>query len=83
MDMGDDDSKLIEMNGMKINMQMTGSMQGDMEVDEATGWMLRSKINMQFAGAMKMAPSPMMPEGMTIPMSIIGTVTAEPFDIKN
>ena len=83
MDMGADDSKLIEINGMKINMQMTGGMQGDMEVDEATGWMLRSKTNMQFSGVMKIAASPQMPEGMAIPMTIIGTVTAEPLEIKN
>ncbi|NIA17293.1 MAG: hypothetical protein GWO86_02985 [Planctomycetes bacterium] len=83
IDMGDEDGKLIEMNGMSMNMQMTGGMQGDMEVDEASGWMLRSKTNMQFSGVIKMAPNEQMPDGMIIPMSIIGTVTVEPFEIKN
>ena len=83
MDMGDDNSKLIEMNGMKINMQMTGGMQGDMEVDEATGWMLRSKTDMRFSGVMKIGGSPQMPDGMSVPMSIVGTVTVEPLEIKN
>ena len=82
MDMGDEESKLIEMNGMSMNMQMTGGMQGNMEVDEATGWMLRSKTDMRFSGVIKMSPNEQMPDGMTIPMSIVGTVTVEPFDIK-
>lgn len=83
MDMGDEDSKLIEVNGMSMNMQMTGGMQGDMEVDEATGWLLRSKTSMQFSGAMKIVANAQMPDGMTIPMSIVGTITIEPFEIKD
>ena len=83
MDMGDEDSKLIEMNGMSVNMQMTGGMQGNMEVDEATGWMLRSKTDMQFSGVLKIAASAQIPDGMTIPMSISGTITIEPSEIKD
>ena len=83
IDMGDEDSKLIEMNGMSMNMQMTGGMQGSMEVDEATGWMLQSKTDMNFSGVVKIAPSEQMPDGMTIPMSITGTTTVEPFEIED
>jgi len=82
MDMGDQDSKLIEMEGMKMNMQMTGTQTGTVEVDEATGWMIKSNINQNFSGAVKIAPNKQMPNGMSIPMTIQSKITVEPMEVK-
>ena len=75
MDLGDADSSLIEAEGMKMNLQLAGTQNSIIEVDEATGWSIGSSVNQKFTGAMKIDPNPQMPEGMSIPMSIDGTVT--------
>ncbi len=82
MDMGDEDSKFIETNGMKMNMQLSGVMTGTSEVDETAGWMMKNKTKQNFSGVIKMAGNEQKPEGMTIPMSIDGTVTMEGKEIK-
>ena len=82
MDMGNETSKLIEMDGVEVNMQMTGVQTGTAEVDETTGWMIRSNTKMKFTGAVKMPPNPQMPEGMSIPMTIEGTAITESMDVK-
>lgn len=82
MDMGDQDSKLVEMQGMKMNMQLSGTQTGTVEIDETTGWILRSKIDQVFSGVVKIAPNEHMPDGMSIPMTIRSTVTAEPMEVE-
>ena len=80
MDMGSEDSKLIDMGGMKMNMQLSGTQNGTMKVDEATGWIISGKTTMNFSGSVKMLPNEHMPEGMSIPMTIEGTIKIESFD---
>ena len=75
MDTGTGDGKVIEANGMKMNMVFSGTMDGFSKVDRKTGWLLESQTNQAFSGSMKLAPNPQMPDGMTIPMSIKGKVT--------
>ena len=70
----------IDMGPMKMNMEMKGSYQGTSEINEASGWMIRSKMNMQLAGQVKIAPNEQMPEGMTVPMSIESVITIEPIE---
>lgn len=70
----------IDMGPMKMNMEMKGSYQGTSEINEANGWMIRSKMNMQLAGQVKIAPNEQMPEGMTVPMSIESVITIEPIE---
>ena len=82
MDMGDKDSKLIEIEGMKMNMQLSGTLTGTSEIDETTGWILRSKIEQNFFGVVKIAPNEHMPDGMSIPMTIQSTSTIEPMELK-
>ncbi len=81
MDMGNEDSKLIEVKGMKMNMQLTGTQNGTMKIDEATGWVIGGETTMNFSGSVKILPSEHMPKGMTIPMTIEGTTKVEPFDL--
>ena len=82
MDMGEHDGKLVEVEGVKINMQMSGTQTGTVEVDETTGWMLRCKVDQNFSGVIKMAPNKHMPNGMSIPMTIQGTNTVEPMEVE-
>ncbi len=82
MDMGNEDSKLIEIEGMKMNMQLTGTQNGTMKLDEATGWVIGGETTMSFSGSVKLLPNEHMPEGMTIPMTIEGTTKIEPFDVE-
>ena len=70
----------IDMGPMKMNMEMKGSYQGTSEINEANGWMIRSKMNMQLAGQVKIAPNEQMPEGITMPMSIESVITIEPIE---
>ena len=77
-----EDSELIEADGMKMNMQLSGTQTGKSEIDEATGWMLRSKIEQNFFGAIKIAPNEQMPDGMSIPMTIQSTSTIEPMKVE-
>jgi len=79
MDLGENGAS-IEIGPMKMNMEMTGSVQGTSEINEASGWMIRSKMKMQLAGQMSIAPNEQMPEGMTVPMSIESVITIEPIE---
>ncbi len=80
IDMGTGEGKVIEQNGMKMNMLMTGVMNGYNKIDTKTGWLIESEVKHSMNGSMKMDPMPQMPEGMTIPMKIEGTtkVKSEP-----
>lgn len=79
MDLGENGAS-IEIGPMKMNMEMTGSVQGTSEINEASGWMIRSKMKMQLAGQMSIAPNEQMTEGMTVPMSIESVITIEPIE---
>jgi len=80
MDMGNEESNLIEIEGMKMNLQLSGTQSGTMKVDEATGWTIGGQTTLNFSGAVKILPNEKMPDGMSIPMTIEGTVKIEPFD---
>ena len=75
MDMGDESE--IEMGPAKVSLQMSGVLNTASVVDEVTGWALRSNTTMNFTGVVKMAANEQMPQGMTIPMTINGTVKVE------
>jgi len=79
IDMGTDQGKLIEQNGMKMNLIMTGVLNGYSKVDVKTGWLTESEVKHSMNGTIKMDPTPQMPEGMTMPMKIEGKtkVTSE------
>lgn len=77
MDFGEKDAP-VEMGPVKMNMKMTGRVRGTSQIDEASGWMIRSKMKMQLSGQMKIAPNEQMPEGMTVPISIDSVITVKP-----
>jgi len=53
-----------------IQITGTGSCQGDLQIDHASGWLIRKKAIVKFSGEMKMAQSQEMSQAITIPMSI-------------
>jgi len=77
MDMGDS-SKAIEIDpNNKLSMQISGTMNTTSEVDEKTGLTRKSNIAMNFSGVMRMEVNQQMPEGMTMPMTIVGNAVVE------
>jgi len=77
MDMGDS-SKAIEIDpNNKVSMQISGTMNSTSEVEEKTGLTRKSNITMNFSGVMRMEANQQMPEGMTMPMTIMGNAVVE------
>ncbi|HBG77638.1 MAG TPA: hypothetical protein DDW84_02150 [Phycisphaerales bacterium] len=76
MDMGDA-AKPIEMGPMKMSMQLAGTMNSANQVDEKTGLVKKSEMTSNFSGVMKMDANEQMPQGMSIPMTIVGTAIVE------
>jgi hypothetical protein len=77
MDMGDS-SKTIEIDpNNKVSMQMSGTMNSTSEVEEKTGLARKSNITMNFSGVTRMEANQQMPEGMTMPMTIVGNAVME------
>jgi hypothetical protein len=75
------DANYIDMGeGLKMSIRMGGTKHGITEIDEASGWMIRSKEKMRLSGEMKVAPNKEMPEGVTVPMSVEGIITIEPME---
>jgi hypothetical protein len=72
------DAGPMEMGQMKIQYNMSGSVTGLMEMQESTGWPIRSNQNLRLSGSITVQ-NPEMPQPMSIPMSISGTITQEPY----
>jgi citrate lyase gamma subunit len=64
----------IEMLGMKLGYELSGTQNGTMEIDEATGWILNSELNQNISGIIKFKQSTQTTEEMTWPISIKSTI---------
>ena len=82
MDMGDKDSVLMKMHGQQVNVQFSGTMSGTSEIDESTGWLIKSTAAQKFTGAIKISASQQIPIEMTVPMTMESTVIIEPLELK-
>lgn len=69
---------LTEMGPMKIQYNMSGSVTGLMEMQESTGLVIRSNQGLKLSGNM-IVQSPDMKQPMSIPMSLTGAITQEPY----
>jgi hypothetical protein len=76
IDMGDA-AKPIEMEGVKMSMQLAGTMNSTNQVDEKTGLVKKSEMTTNFSGIMKMDANAQMPQGMSMPLTMTGTATVE------
>lgn len=70
-----------EMFNMKMSYKLKGEQNGTMDVDEKTGWILRSKLTQAFEGTVAVQ-NPASPDPISIPMSIDGTIRVEPESTK-
>jgi hypothetical protein len=70
------DAPPLQMGAMAIRIDVAGDQTGTIEVDEATGWIVRGDVRQQLAGQASLTGAPEM-EDMTWPMKIAGTITTE------
>lgn len=68
----------IETNGMEMTYDMEGSMNSQIVIDLETGWIKSANIDQNFKGLTKVEPSAQLPQGMEIPIEVVGKM-----EIKN
>ncbi len=74
----DRSARPVEMGAMKMQYNISGSVTGTVEMNESTGWTNRSNQNLRLNGSI-MVQSPEMPQSMSIPISMSGTIAVEPY----
>lgn len=72
------DASPTQMGNMNLQYNMSGSITGLMEMQESTGWPIRSNQSLRLTGSITVQ-SPEMQQPMSIPMSLAGTITQEPY----
>lgn len=66
-----DKDAYIELNGMPMKYDLTGSMDSEIKVDKNTGWIIEATINQKIEGDTYIKENPQLPNGMKIPMTMI------------
>lgn len=69
-----DKDAYIELNGMPMKYDLTGSMDSEIKVDKNTGWIIEATINQKIEGDTYIKENPQLPNGMKIPMTMINDV---------
>jgi len=59
---------------------LKGSYEGTLEIDPASGWLLRKKATMRCSGEVTMLPSEQIPQGMKLPVTMETVITVEPIE---
>ena len=59
---------------------LKGSYEGTLEIDPASGWLLRKRATMNCSGEVKMPPNAQMPQGMALPITMSNVTTVEPIE---
>lgn len=67
------DAEPLEISGMSVSYEVSGDQTGTLELDEATGWPLRSHMTQNLSGQISAA-------GMTWPVTITSTIVFEPWE---
>ncbi len=65
----DKDAKPMQINGLSISYNLTGTTIADIKADKATGWLKEVKLKQAMKGDMQIPDGPTVPGGMTIPMT--------------
>ncbi|QYH40916.1 hypothetical protein GYM62_19710 [Algoriphagus sp. NBT04N3] len=60
----------VEMQGMSVKSEMTGTMKSDILLDKKTGWVYEARVSQEIEGATVLEGNPQMPDGMRIPMKM-------------
>jgi hypothetical protein len=65
-----DKEKIAEINGMKMNYDLGGTLVTDYELDKNSGWIINGKMTQTLKGTVKIKESAQLPGGMTMQMSM-------------
>ena len=65
----------MKMGPLSLSYDLTGKQEGQVEMDEATGWTLGAKMTQEFSGKMKMEGAPGMTEPLSWPITAKSTIT--------
>lgn len=65
-----DKDAYLNVNGLDLKFDMTGSMNSEIKVDQSSGWIVEATINQTIDGTASMKGNEQMPNGLTIPMKI-------------
>ncbi|MFC2172306.1 DUF6263 family protein, partial [Acidobacteriota bacterium] len=68
------DSPPIQMGGIKLSYELSGVKTGTVEIDERTGLATRAQLHQDLSGTINAPPGPRIPEGISWPVSIKGTM---------
>lgn len=72
------DAGPMEMGPMKITMDISGEQSGTYELDESTGWIVRSRMTQKISGEQIIEGGPAQDGSMTIPLAMEMIITLEP-----
>jgi hypothetical protein len=72
------DAGPMEMGPMKITMDVSGEQSGTYELDESTGWIVRSRMTQKISGEQIIEGGPAEEGGMSIPLAMETIITLEP-----
>jgi hypothetical protein len=64
----------VEMEKGALKMDLEGTMLSNIKVDPKTGWVIAANFNQNIQGESVIQPSDEMPDGMSIPMSLISKI---------
>jgi len=70
-------AKPLGMGSTKVSYELSGKQQGQIEIEESTGQLLRSKLNQEVSGQITMEVAGQVSQQPPIPMNIKGVVTVE------
>lgn len=71
------EANVVETAGMRMIYHLSGDQEGTIEVDEATGWPVRSELITRFTGEVEAVEVPGFPQGFTWPISVYSRITVE------
>lgn len=74
-----DDADPVNMGGMSLRYEVSGTQEGSILLDAATGWTIRGQISQEIGGKVLVISGDQIPPGTTWPISIESTVSFEPF----
>ena len=72
------DAPAMDMGFVRMNIELSGQQSGTVEVDEATGWIIRADMTYELDGTMKTSGGAM-PGSQSMVMKVSGTSTIESF----
>lgn len=70
-----DPDAVYDLNEMEVSYDMGGLLEGKVQIDLSTGWVVQSNQKQSIKGTMKLKPNDYFPEGSDIPMTMEQDIT--------